>query len=121
MAPTLAILILAYFVALYASVFIMLDVRSPRRRVIYLIMMSVLMIVGSVLARFYLVEFIGYGAAVIERTDANTNLTTYNVTVTPIYVDPPYAPYVSTLLAGLSLVPAVLAVVSAIELLGGRR
>ncbi|MEM0458946.1 MAG: hypothetical protein QXZ31_03685 [Thermofilaceae archaeon] len=121
MSPTLAVLVLLYFAGLYASVFIMLDVRSPRRRVIYLIMISVLMIVCSVLSRFYLVEVAGYGAVVTARTDTETNTTTYNVTVTPIYFDPPYAPYVSTLFAGFSLVPVALSVVSAIELLGGRR
>ncbi|MEM4827620.1 MAG: hypothetical protein QXK07_06225 [Desulfurococcaceae archaeon] len=121
MSPTLALLVLLYFAGLYASVFIMVDVRSPRRRVMYLIMLAVLMLVGSVLARFYLIELAGYGAVVTAKTDPETNTTVYNVTVTPIYVDPPYAPYVSTVFAGFSLVPVALALASAVELLGGRR
>lgn len=115
MNPLVGVLIVTYLFGVIASVYVSLEVGNPMRRALYLVALTVAMIVGSVMARLYLISERGFA---LEFNWVNGNLV---VGVRRIYTDEPYAPAVSTLLASMALVPAVLSIPVAVELLSGRR
>lgn len=114
LSPLVGVAVISYILMVYISFYVMLSVRNPLRRSIYLLMIFILMLVGSMLVRLYLFKPAGF---VVE--------TYYNgssrvVKVNEIYADEPYNPMISLLLTGLSLIPVSLSIVSSLELIGLR-
>lgn len=108
--PLIGVSVIVYLLMLFVSVWIVLFVKTPFKRVLYLWMISIILAVSSILVRMYLITVSGYEIVYEEN----------RIIVKELYRDEPYAPGFTTMLSVVALIPAVLSIPSAIEMLAGR-